>query len=258
MNSLDEQSTSPTPEESKSESSAEGYGLEPAPESAPEATREPSADSVSTASGSAEPDALVAATDATSSPTPFESEETYVAAVPLLVDGPWKPWAVAASVVLGIVVIMILAGWSSLFPQQDGRFLDASGRPVLDAPEIADRFSVVIRMFLTACFMVASAILAFHITAFFETRPVGDRASGAARLGLGVALAAAVRLIPVGGGLLQVWLHLGLGLLVLIATAFLLLRLRGPSLTLLFTSWGIAYVLAGLAARLLTWGVPLF
>lgn len=180
------------------------------------------------------------------------------ASIPVLPTGSWRPWAITAGVLLGLETIAILAGWSSFFPQVDGRFLDAAGKPVLDAPEIADRFVVAGRLILTVVFMVGCVVPAFHATAFFETRPVGDRATGLARIGLAVTLAALVRLVPLGGGLLQTWMHLGLGLLVLVGSVFLLLRLRGPSLTLLMVGWGIAYVVLGIFARLLTWGVPLF
>lgn len=250
MDAKDDQSSGAEPESDAADASTEGYGLEPPPE--PEPEPEPSA-----AIESADAVRTGSVGRATEPVTPVESE-TAPESVPLLPSGSWRPWAIAAGILLAVVCIAVLAGWSTFFPQRDGRFLDAAGKPVLDAPEISARFLVMARLILTAIFMVGCALPAFQAAAFFETRPVGDRCTGLARIGLAVSLAALVRLIPLGGGLLQIWVHLGLGLLVLIAGAFLLLRLRGPSLTLVMVSWGIAYVALGLFARVLTWGVPLF
>ena len=251
MDAKDDQPSGAEPESDASDASTDGYGLEPTPEPEPES--EPSAAIES-------PDAVRSGSigRTTESDTTTPDFETAPESVPLLPSGTWRPWAIAAGVLFAVVCIAVLAGWSTFFPQRDGRFLDAAGKPVLDAPEISARFLVMARLILTAIFMVGCALPAFQAAAFFETRPVGDRCTGLARIGLAVSLAALVRLIPLGGGLLQVWVHLGLGLLVLIAGAFLLLRLRGPSLTLVMVSWGIAYVALGLFARVLTWGVPLF
>ena len=236
----------------------EGYGLEPEPEpeSTPEATSGVAGDPDAERSGREE-----GVETPTAASTP-DTEEVHGGSDPeiasLLPDGAWKPWALAAAIVLGIVTIAVLAGWESLFPQQDGRFLDAEGKPVLDAPEISARFLVASRLVLTSIFLVVTVVPAMYATAFLESRPIGGLATGLARTSLGVAIAAAVRLVPLGGGLVQTWVHLGLGLFVLVGTSFLLLRLRGPSLTLTLTAWGIAYVLFGLVARLMAWGVPLF
>ena len=251
MDAKDDQSSGAERDTDAADASTEGYGLEPAPE--PEPEREPNA---AIESPGAAPTGAVGRADEPM-PTTVESE-TAPESVPLLPSGSWRPWAIAAGILLAVVCIAVLAGWSTFFPQRDGRFLDAAGKPVLDAPEISARFLVMARLILTAIFMVGCALPAFQAAAFFETRPVGDRCTGLARISLAVSVAALVRLIPLGGGLLQIWVHLGLGLLVLIAGVFVLLRLRGPSLTLVMVSWGIAYVAFGLFARILTWGVPLF
>jgi hypothetical protein len=184
-----------------------------------------------------------------------ESEET---AAPLFADASWKPYLIPAAVLLATVAFAMIAGWSSFYAREDGRFFDENGAAVLDAPRVSLRFGAVLRLFVGSGVLVACGLAAARATAWAEERPVGDLRGAASRLGLAVALAALARLVPVDSVVLQNVVHGVLGIGAIAGISMLVLGSRGRLLGLFLVSWGLAFLLVVPVARLIAWSIPLF
>ncbi|MEE2972399.1 MAG: hypothetical protein VX672_04675 [Planctomycetota bacterium] len=176
----------------------------------------------------------------------------------LTVQGNTLPWLVAAGVVAIIVAFTILGGWMSFFPRVDGRFLDAEGRPVLDAPRVAARFGVLVRYLVGSGVLVATGVVALRITTRIERLRPSDLAMGASRLALVVAAASLCRLISLDSAWLQMMTHLIGGVAVAIGGTMLVLGRRDRVALVLLVTWALVMLLVVPAARLVSWSLPLF
>ncbi len=177
---------------------------------------------------------------------------------PLVADAAWKPYLIPAAVLLATVAFAMIAGWSSFHPREDGRFLDADGAAVLDAPRVGARFGAVLRLVVGSGVLVACGLAAARATAWAEARPLGDVRSVASRLALAVALAAVVRLVPLDSQVLQTVVHGVLGIVAIAGVSMLAFRDRGRLLGLLLVCWAIAFLLVVPLARLIAWSIPIF
>lgn len=177
---------------------------------------------------------------------------------PLTTGGNTMPWLIAAGVVAIIVVFTILAGWTSFFPRVDGRFLNAEGKPVLDAPRVAARFGVLVRYLVGSGVLVATGVVALRITTRIERLRPSDLAMGASRLALVVAAASLCRLISLDSAWLQMMTHLIGGGVVAIGGTMLVLGRRDRVALVLLVTWALVMLLVVPAARLVSWSLPLF
>lgn len=177
---------------------------------------------------------------------------------PLVADVAWKPFLIPAGVLLASVAFAMIAGWSSFFPREEGRFFDVSGDPVLDAPRIGLRFAAVLKLFVGSGVLVACGVVAARATAWFEERPLGDLRSVASRLTLAVATAAMARVVPIESVVLQNIVHGVLGLGAIVGITMLAFGNRGRIAGLLLVCWGIAFLLVVPLARLVAWSIPIF
>ncbi len=181
-----------------------------------------------------------------------------LAGSPLVTATAWRPFAIAAGVVLATVAFAMLAGWSSFFIQRDGNFLDGQGRAVLDSPATSARFGAVLRLLVGSAVIVACGAAAVRAAAWFESRTFGEPRAVLARLSLAVAAAAAVRLLPIESHVLRNIVHGGLGIAVIALVMMLVLRDRGRLLGIVLVCWAVAFLLVVPVARLIAWSIPIF
>jgi len=177
---------------------------------------------------------------------------------PLATAGNPMPWLIAAGVLAIIVTFTILAGWTSFFPRVDGRFLDAEGKPVLDAPRVAARFGVLVRYLVGSGVLIATGVVALRITSRIERLRPSDLAMGASRLALVVAAASLCRLISLDSAWLQMMMHLIGGAVVVVGGTMLALGRRDRVAIVLLVSWALVMLLVVPVARLVSWSLPLF
>jgi hypothetical protein len=200
-------------------------------------------------------DPAAAAAAAVADDADDEPEET---AAPLFADASWKPYLIPAAVLLATVAFAMIAGWSSFYAREDGRFFDEGGAAVLDAPRLPLRFGAVLRLIVGSGVLVGCGLAAARATAWAEERPVGDLRGAASRLGLAVALAALARLVPIDSVVLQNVVHGVLGIGAIAGMSLLVLGNRGRRLGLFLVSWGLAFLLVVPVARLIAWSIPIF
>jgi DNA-directed RNA polymerase subunit M/transcription elongation factor TFIIS len=179
-------------------------------------------------------------------------------AAPLFADASWKPYLIPAAVLLASVAFAMIAGWSSFYPRDAGRFFDEGGAAVLDAPRVSLRFGAVLRLFVGSGVLVACGLAAARATAWAEERPLGDLRGAASRLGLAVALAALVRLLPIDSVVLQNVVHGVLGIAAIALISMLVIGNRGRVLGLFLVGWALAFLLVVPVARLVAWSIPIF
>ncbi len=179
-------------------------------------------------------------------------------AAPLFADASWKPYLIPAAVLLVTVAFAMIAGWSSFYPREDGRFFDDGGAAVLDAPRVSLRFGVVLRLFVGSGVLVACGLAAARAPAWAEQRPLGDLRAVASRLTLAVSLGALARLVPIDSAVLQNVVHGVLGIGAIAGVSMLVLGDRGRLLGLFLTCWGLAFLLVVPVARLIAWSIPIF
>jgi hypothetical protein len=177
---------------------------------------------------------------------------------PLVVATSWRSFLIAAGILLATVAFAMIAGWSSFFPREDGNFLDAEGKALLDAPPVLARFSAVLRLLVGSTVLVICGGAAARATAWFESRTLGDPSAVLARLALAVAVAAWARLIPIESHVLQNLVHGGLGIAAIAVVSMMVLGDRGRLLGLFLVCWGLAFLLVVPVARLIAWSIPIF
>lgn len=177
---------------------------------------------------------------------------------PLLRSGDPLRWLVAAGVLMVIVIFAMLAGWSSFFQQVDGRFPDATGAGVLDAPRVGLRLEAVLRYVVATGVLLGAGLLAVRITCVFERLPFGDLRTGAARLLLVLAAASLVRLVPLPYPWLQSLLHLVLGAGVVVGLSMLVVGRRDRAVAMFLLAWVLVVLLVIPATRLVSWSLPLW
>lgn len=177
---------------------------------------------------------------------------------PLTTAGNRMPWLIAAGVLAVVVAFTILAGWTSFFPRVDGRFLDAEGKPVLDAPRVAARFGVLVRYLVASGVLVATGVIALRITTRIERLRPSDLAMGASRLALVVAAASLCRLVPLDSAWLQMITHLLGGALVVAGGTMLVLGRRDRVALVVLVTWALVMLLVVPVARLVSWSLPIF
>jgi len=165
---------------------------------------------------------------------------------------------IVAGVLTATVAFAMIAGWSSFFPREEGRFFDADGKAVLDAPLVLARFSAVLRLLIGSAVLVACGAAAARATAWFESRRMGDHGAVVARLAVAVSVAACARLIPIESQVLQNLVHGGLGIAAIAVVSMMVLGDRGRLLGLFLVCWGLAFLLVVPVARLIAWSIPIF
>lgn len=177
---------------------------------------------------------------------------------PIVASDAVLQYLIPAGVLLASVAFAMIAGWSSFFPRDEGRFFDGDGKAVLDAPAVAARFAAVLKLFVGSGVLVACGVVAARATAWFEERPLGDLRSVASRLTLAVATAAMARVVPIESAVLQNIVHGVLGLGAIVGITMLAIGNRGRIAGLLLVCWGIAFLLVVPLARLVAWSIPIF
>lgn len=175
---------------------------------------------------------------------------------PLSTPGSTTPWLIAAGLLAGVVVMAMLAGWSSFFPRIDGRFLDGEGKPVLDAPRIGIRFAAIFRYLVGSGVLVGASAIAFWITSRIEGLKMGDLGLWAARGATIIAAASLARMISIDVQWLQTMTHLLVGGLVVVIGSMLVLRRRDRVIGVLLSTWVLVILLVVPVARLISWAIP--
>ena len=176
----------------------------------------------------------------------------------LFAHGRPMPWLVAAGVVALLVSFAMLAGWSSFYPRLDGRFFDAAGDPVLDAPMVSLRLIAVAKYLVGSLVLVGTAAIAVRITCWFEEVRPGDLRSGIARLGLLVIVASLVRLIGFHPLFLQTMSQLLLGAGIVVGGAIFILGRRDRITAMFLIAWVLVVLLVIPVTRLVSWSLPLW
>ena len=189
-------------------------------------------------------------------PTSDASVDEDLESEPLSTPGNSTPWLIAAGVVAGVVVMAMLAGWSSFFPRIDGRFLDAEGKPVLDAPRTGIRFAAVFRYLVGSSVLLGAGVIALWITSRIERLKLGDLGAWAARCAAIITVASLARLISIDIQWLQNVIHLLVGVLVVASGSVLVLRRRDRVVGLLLAIWALVMMLVVPVARLISWSIP--
>ena len=185
-------------------------------------------------------------------PSVDEDQESELLSIP----GSTTPWLIAAAVLAGVVVMAMLAGWSSFFPRIDGRFFDGEGKPVLDAPGIGIRFAAVFRYLVASGVLLGTSAIALWITSRIEGLKMGDLGVWAARCAAIIAAASLARLISIDAQWLQSTTHLLVGGLVVAIGSMLVLRRRDRVIGVLLSTWALVILLVVPVARLISWSIP--
>lgn len=176
----------------------------------------------------------------------------------LLAPGHSTPWLIAAGVVAVIVVFAMLAGWSSFYPSSEGRFLDSSGKAVLDAPQVTARLVAVAKYLVGSLVLVGTALIAVRITCWFEELRPGDFRAGFARFALVVTVASLARLIGFDPTWLQSIVQLLLGAGLVVGGAILVLGRRDRTTAMFLLGWVLVVLLVIPVTRLVSWSLPLW
>lgn len=177
---------------------------------------------------------------------------------PLLAPGRPVPWLIAAGVVALVVAFAMLAGWSSFYPSEEGRFLDASGDAVLDAPLVTLRLIAVAKYLVGSLVLVGAGIVAVRITCWLEQLETGDLRTGVARLGLLVATASLARLIGFEIAFLQSLTQLVLGAVVVTGGTILVFGRRDRTVGMFLLAWVLVVLLVIPVTRIVSWSLPLW
>jgi hypothetical protein len=166
-------------------------------------------------------------------------------------------WSIIAGVAALVMMFALIAGWSSLFPSEDGRFRNSDGLFTLDAPLIKVRLLAVIRFLVASAVVIGCGILALRLAAWLENRPFGSVTGILSRVTAIVAVASLARLIPIESGLLQTMTHLLVGVGAVVGGSMLILNLRDRIAIIHFTAWALLLLIIVPAARLVAWSIPL-
>lgn len=176
----------------------------------------------------------------------------------LLAPGRSMPWLIAAGVVAVIVVFAMLAGWSSFYPSSEGRFLDGSGNPVLDAPPVTARLVAVAKFLVGSLVLVGTSLVAIRTTCWFEELRPGDLRSGFARFAVVVTVASLARLIGFEPTWLQSIVQLVLGAGIVVGGTILVLGRRDRTTAMFLLAWVLVVLLVIPVTRLVSWSLPLW
>jgi hypothetical protein len=177
---------------------------------------------------------------------------------PLFPVGNPKPWLAAAGIIALLMAFTMLAGWSSFYPRSEGRFLDASGAAVLDAPMVSLRLIAVAKYLVGSMVLVGTAAIAARVTCWFEELPSGDLRTGVARLGLVIIVASLVRLIGFHPTFLQTMTQLVLGAGIVVVGTALVLGRRDRTTAMFLMAWLLVVLLVIPVTRLVSWSLPLW
>ncbi|MCH2160283.1 MAG: hypothetical protein MK085_00270 [Phycisphaerales bacterium] len=162
-------------------------------------------------------------------------------------------WLVMAAIATLALVVAWLAGWSSLFPRSEGRFMDAAGDYTLDTPRFAERVLGLVRWLVAGSTLVGLGAGALRISAGMAERSVGPWSSALARICWIVTIAGLATLIPVDIWWLEWTAQLAVGCGLAAVGGLLVLGLRGVSLGIFMGAWAVLVVALVPMARLVTW-----
>ncbi len=176
----------------------------------------------------------------------------------LLASGHSMPFLIAAGVIALVVVVTMLAGWSSFYPSSEGRFLDSSGKAVLDAPQVTARLVAVAKYLVGSLVLVGTALIAVRITCWFEELKPGDLRAGFARFALVVTVASLARLIGFDPTWLQSIVQLLLGAGLVVGGTVLVLGRRDRTTAMFLLGWALVVLLVIPVTRLVSWSLPLW
>ncbi len=167
------------------------------------------------------------------------------------------PWSIIAGVAALVMMFALIAGWSSLFPSEEGRFQNSDGLYTLDAPLIKVRLLAVIRFLVASGVVIACGIIALRLAGWLERRPLGSVIGVLSRITAVVTVAALARLIPIESGLIQTMTHLLVGVGVVVGGSMLILNLRDRIALIHLVAWALLLLIVVPAARLVAWSMPL-
>ena len=176
----------------------------------------------------------------------------------LLAAGRSMPWLIAAGVLALIVAFAMLSGWYSFYPSSEGRFLDGSGNPVLDAPPVTARLVAVAKYLVGSLVLVGTAAIAVRITCWFEEIRPGDLQTGVAKLGLVVIVASLVRLIGFHPTFLQTMTQFVLGAGIVFGGTVFVLGRRDRTTVMFLLAWLLVVLLVIPVTSLVSWSLPLW
>ncbi len=167
------------------------------------------------------------------------------------------PWSIIAGVAALVMMFALIAGWSSLFPSEEGRFQNSDGLYTLDAPLIKVRLLAVIRFLVASGVVIACGAIALRLAGWLERRPLGSVIGALSRITAVVAVAALARLIPIDSGLIQTMTHLLVGVGIVVGGSMLILNLRDRIALIHLVAWALLLLIVVPAARLVAWSMPL-
>jgi hypothetical protein len=165
-------------------------------------------------------------------------------------------WSIITAAAALVMMFALIAGWSSLFPSEDGQFRNSDGKFTLDAPLIKVRLLAVIQFLVASAVVIGCGMIALRLAAWLENRPFGSVIGVLSRVAAVVAVAALARLIPIDSGLIQTMTHLLVGVGVVVGGSMLILNLRDRIAIIHLAAWGLLLLIVVPAARLVAWSMP--
>ncbi|MDE0888663.1 MAG: hypothetical protein OSA40_04300 [Phycisphaerales bacterium] len=165
-------------------------------------------------------------------------------------------WSIITAAAALVMMFALIAGWSSLFPSEDGHFRNSDGKFTLDAPLIKVRLLAVIQFLVASAVVIGCGMIALRLAAWLENRPFGSVIGVLSRVAAVVAVAALARLIPIDSGLIQTMTHLLVGVGVVVGGSMLILKLRDRIALIHLAAWGLLLLIVVPAARLVAWSMP--